>query len=388
MVSADSSLPLPGLSVRQLARLSSNSGGVSPEERREAIAQERAELYKKAREVRQKHVQFALAKSLTVDGISSLVKRAGSIVSCKAKLNESHRGFVCSMDLLGEPDVMPWHGYSSTFAPKGPYIDAMLAYMTTRDGLGDFCFAFDGRNRTARRTLEDAFAQCKNTQEMWIVFRMKAKSMEASRKVSFGSQAREAVQVKLPCPRVRLIAKDRSEYVAAGEASTYDATWTGVPAVPPSQLPLMSVADKKLMIPSMDPERAVPAKWAEEGVPYMWNEVKGVGFWSALIDTFDLHTIVDLSPGSGLLAHAAMKAGAQYLGLATDANHLSWLSNTVDRSAIRLIAENGSALYQQELAEHLREHFAEIVTELNKADVGADDEDEEEEEQEGEFDDL
>jgi hypothetical protein len=373
MVSADKALP--GLSVRQLARLSSDAGGVSPEERRDAIAQERSDLWKKAKEVRQKYVQFAIVKTKSADAISQLVNKAGSISQAKAKLNESHRAFVCSMDLLGEADTTPW---ANTYTPKGPYVDACLAYMATREGNADFCFAFDGRNRTSRRVLEDTFSKCKHTQEIWIVYRLSGSSTAASRKVSFASQAREAVQVKLPCPRVRLTAKDRSEFIDAGEASTHDTTWTGVPACPPSKLPHMSVADKKLMLPTLVEESAIPPKWTHPGVPYLWNEVKSVAFWTSLIESYDIKTIVDMTPGSGQLAHAAMKAGAQYLGLVKEANHLSWLSNAVDRSAIQLIAENGSPLYQQELAEHLREHFAEIVDELNKADVDEEGEEEEE----------
>jgi len=366
MVSTDSALP--GISIRQLARISSDSGGVSPEERLHSIAQERADLWKRAKEMRQKYVQLALVKTKTAEAIDQLVRKAGSVSSCKCKLNEAHRAFICSMDLLGEAESSPW---AAPFAPKGAYIDACMAYLTSRDGSADFCFAFDGRHRLNRRMLEDAFNKRKHVQEIWIVYKL-ATASKASRKVSFSSQAREAVQVKLPCPRVRLTAKERSAFVDAGEASTHDTTWTGVPACPPSKLPHTSMADKELMMPTLVDASAVPPKWKHEGVPYMWNEVKDVAFWSALIECYDIKAIVDMSPGSGQLAHAAMRAGVQYLGLVLDTNHLSWLANAVDRSAIGLIAENGSQLYQQELAEHLRERFSDVLSSLSRADVEED----------------
>ena len=185
----------------------------------------------------------------------------------------------------------------------------------------------------------------------------------------FASQSREAAQVRLPCPRVRLNTKQREAFVASGEQSTHDTTWTAVPACPVGRLPRMSIAAKKEIFHGIDVQAAAPPKWKYDGVPCMWNEVKSAHFWEVFLVSHDIGAVVDLSPGSGQLATAAMNLGLQYVGITTHSSHLSWLANTVDRSAVRMIAENGSALYQQELAEHLRKQFAEVMGEGHEADV-------------------
>lgn len=371
VVSSSDTATVPGLSIRQLVRLGSE-GGVSPEEKRDAIERERADLWRKAVAQRQRFVQFALLKTLDSAAIAELVKKAGSVSSGKFNLNEAHRGFFCSMDLLQEADSNAW---VRPHTPRGPFVDACLAFLAAVDGPADFCFAFDGRSRAARRTIEDAFSKCKHTQEMWVVYRLPDK---VPRKVCFASEAREAAMVRLPCARVRLHTKPREAFVAAGEQSTHDTTWTAVPACPVSHLPRMSIKCKKEIFSGMIVDTASPPKWKHDGVPFMWNEVKSARFWESLLVSHDITVVVDLSPGSGQLASAAMKLGLQYVGIVVNRDHLSWLTNSVDRCAARLIAENGSPLFQQELAEHLSEQFAEVLCETHEADLqeGGDEEEE------------
>jgi hypothetical protein len=105
-----------------------------------------------------------------------------------------------------------------------------------------------------------------------------------------------------------------------------------------------------------------------------WNESEGREFWRVWIETYDIKAIVDLTPGSGQLAVAALNLGVQYVGVATDERHKSWLQNIIDREACRGIAEAGSAIYHEELSVHIAEHLADVLEELN-ADEGEEDAD-------------
>ena len=70
------------------------------------------------------------------------------------------------------------------------------------------------------------------------------------------------------------------------------------------------------------------------------------------------HAVVDLSPGSGALAEACMKMGAQYFGVVFDRTHFQWLSNVVDRASLKHICAQGGVLYHADLATHLKELFS------------------------------
>ena len=80
----------------------------------------------------------------------------------------------------------------------------------------------------------------------------------------------------------------------------------------------------------------------------------------------DIKAIVDLSPGSGTLASASMAEGIQYVGVVCDATHVKWLQNTCDRASLQYIVKNGSALYQQDLAELVQQHYNDVLEELGE----------------------
>ena len=85
--------------------------------------------------------------------------------------------------------------------------------------------------------------------------------------------------------------------------------------------------------------------------------------------------MVDLTPGSGTLAEAALVKGIPYFGFVTHSVHLGWLTNVIDRAACRQIAKNGSFLYQEDLAKSLQEMFSDIVEAEDDEADGAEEED-------------
>jgi hypothetical protein len=362
--------------LRCLARIGSEPGGVSPDEKKEDIMRERQQLWGKAQAQRKRFCRYVVCTNKTKEGLDAAVTKASSVFSFAGKLNESHRAFVLSCDLLQELEAQPW----STFTcPKGPAFDARLAYLSSRSGPVDVCFLFDGRSRNARRTVEDHFDKVKVVlEETWIVYASTGSGgsgVGRSRKVCLASSTKEVMYCKLPVARVRLTTKPRQKFTAVGEDSTFHTTITGVPLARPSSLPRLSIDDKKAIFPSTTQTEAKPTTWVHEGVPLFWNEGKTQAFWQEWIQMFDIKAIIDVSPGSGQLGSAALNLGASYVGVCCDERHMSVLTNIADRDALRSIGESGSAVYQEELSVHIAEHFADVLEELN-AEEASDDEEE------------
>ena len=84
--------------------------------------------------------------------------------------------------------------------------------------------------------------------------------------------------------------------------------------------------------------------------------------------------VIDLTPGSGALARACLQSGIQYVGVCRKVEHASWLINVLNRAAVELIRRNGTALYEQDLAPCLEDHFKELIEELNAQDAAVSEE--------------
>ncbi len=176
-VVSGSSRAAPTPSLRLLARVNSDEGAAhatDAAQRREAMIAERDSVWKKAQAKRQNLVQIGLAKSKNLAGISAVVKKTGIVNNFKGTLNDSHRLYVLSCDLISEAGPEPWQMGGVSPIPKGEVIDGRLAYLknsTECDGPNDFTMAFDGRIRKLRPALEGALvAKGKDPEEMWIVF--------------------------------------------------------------------------------------------------------------------------------------------------------------------------------------------------------------------------
>ena len=92
-----------------------------------------------------------------------------------------------------------------------------------------------------------------------------------------------------------------------------------------------------------------------------WGETKSVAFWVQLLTELNAKCVVDVTPGSGSLAEAAMILGIQYCGFVTDPVHMGWLTNVIDRASVRQIVKSGTFLYQEDLALSLQKMFGDVV---------------------------
>ena len=64
-----------------------------------------------------------------------------------------------------------------------------------------------------------------------------------------------------------------------------------------------------------------------------------------------------------------MLESKNYTGITRTSAHSSFMQNKLDRDAVGVISMDGSAMHETELAQHLQTHFADVVEELNAADV-------------------
>ena len=348
----------PGLTVRELARCASDPAAES------AMLVERTAVWNRARSQRQKLVQLVECKNWTKAGLESAVAKATSVATFKGKLNEAHRLWVVSADLCGESDKAPWK--EAVFRDK--MFENTLNFLRDKVGTFDFVVGFDGRHRAARRMLEDKLAPAGQLlEELWIVYAKEKDNISGrTRRICLSAQTKEIGYMKIPGNRSKVITKERDKFVGLGEKSTHNAIFADVPLPRIVAMPKIALADKQKLslFLSMDTANAAPEGWDHSGVPLFWRETKSTEFWRCFLDCFDIKAIVDLSPGSGALASAAMAEGCQYVGIAPDSTHLKFLQNTCDRNSLQYIVQNGAHLHQQDLAELIERHYRDVLDAL------------------------
>lgn len=186
----------------------------------------------------------------------------------------------------------------------------------------------------------------------------------------------EMMMASFPVNRNLLASKERAgDFTAAGESSTHDNTYTGVHPVPWAGLPLLSLADKARAFGVPVDTLEVPKLSlfdSSGGVPLFWQERKPVALWKRIFEDLSVRSVVDLTPGGGLAARAAMEMGISYLGLARSAEQGQWLTAACDRAALIAAVTPGTAMFNQDLQSGIEEHFGDIIEHLREADAAED----------------
>ena len=342
------------VSVRSLTRVASN-----PDDADVAAAlKERTQMWEKAREQRRKFVVLQQMKQPTAAKLN-----AAAAKSPPSKLGSTNKLFVWSADMVAESGTRPWKEDAS---PKSRDTDAVLDWMSKVTGDGDFALCFDGRIRSMRRYIEEKMeAGGKSPEEMFIFYAND--DGPAGNKIFMGARMHEVAYVNLPCKRQRLTVQPRSdEFLPKGADSTHCPTFANVALPSVTTLPRISAVEKATMFGTSDAadpttRAACPSKWDFGGVPLFWRESKTSELWKAILDLFNIKTIVDFTPGSGALAVAAMSRGLKYTGFVEDSKHLAWLQNILDTAALRYIAKKGEFLYMEDLAELVTQHYQDLL---------------------------
>ena len=281
------------------------------------------------------------------------------------KAVESHRLFLFSADLVAESSVTPW----SAVPEWHDHGTALVEFMVGQTGPADVLVFCDGRSRTCRAKLEEMAKSMRHASEVWVVYKP---SPRLGRKVTFASDNREVLLVSLAVPRVLLPVKERREFAGAGEASTHDSSYTGVPPLPWGGMPQLTANDKAHITGCVPPTPREHLFDTCLGQPLFWAERKSPVFWKQVFLDMSAKCIVDCTPGSGMAARAAMELGIQYVAFARNPEHSSWLQNVLDRAALRVICTQHTVLFHQDLAQCIKHHFQDLLDQLNDADSATD----------------
>ena len=126
--------------------------------------------------------------------------------------------------------------------------------------------------------------------------------------------------MRCPVNRTKIKASKKEHFTACGEESTYQGTYSGVTFRSVSEIPLLSIEEKKNILcqSAVHSPAPPPAEWKDrhgEDLPLFWNESKPIAFWQALLDDWSIQAVFDVSPGSGALMEAALTRGAVYHGV-------------------------------------------------------------------------
>ena len=87
----------------------------------------------------------------------------------------------------------------------------------------------DGRDRLARRTIEDAIDDMAHVCEFWVVYSGNGKVSGVGRNVSFAASNKETIYVALPVARSSMATDDRDKFNACRETTTHFTSYSGVP---------------------------------------------------------------------------------------------------------------------------------------------------------------
>jgi hypothetical protein len=279
----------------------------------------------------------------------------------KGRASEEHRVFIVSADLLSQDGVdEPW----ATFAPPEEKVfEACLKFLTSVRGPSDVSLAFDGSNRKTRRAIEDNITAMPCSAELTVVFNSSWNSW-FKRGCFLSSANTEIGYVSLPVSRARfqVKARDSGKFAGAGEESNHYCSYTGVALDPRTLLARITPDEKNKVF--KEPTKPVPKKWSDAittGVPMFWQETKPASLWTQVLGDLKAKVVVDLSPGSGVLASACLELGIPYFGMCQNAMHMQWLTNVIDRFSLRLTVKSGSFLYREDLAMHISELFAHLL---------------------------
>ena len=73
------------------------------------------------------------------------------------------------------------------------------------------------------------------------------------------------------------------------------------------------------------------------------------------------------------MARACLDEGIEYIGVCRSQSHSSWLVNILNRASVESTVRQGTALYEQDLATCLQDHFKELIDELHAQDAAVSD---------------
>ena len=388
IIAVDITASAPPPSTRTLVRYDSEAAEEG--QSRAQADKERQEAWGKAQALRRKFATVSMCaagSALTATRLDQIYEKCVTVSGFKGQSKERHRAFVFSADLLTENAREPWKHLSEP--AELPQLTPMIDFMLSKKKPFDILLFCDGRSRKMRRVIEDRLEASgrQHVGETWVVYG--GHDSCSGRGVPWSANNREVIFVVFPVNRASFPVKEREHFNACGEESTHFGTYTGVTPLSIRRMAKVRPEDKQAILASSSEQASPPERLIDNlngACPIFWQERKPVPFWRQLLNDLDVRAVCDMTPGSGVLAQACLLEGWPYLGIAPTAAHCSYMQNRIDRDAIGIISTAASAMYDEDLAALIKEHFQDLVDEFNAADNEEEDEDDEDEKVEDEED--
>ena len=356
----------PPPETRTLQRYKSEAGDDADEAE---MKKERAETWKQVAALRKKYVTISHVRAASTTALQQAYEKSAIYKMENLKAGEAHRLFLFSADLVGEASKSPWSNPPAWAEPAA----AAVQFVAAQRGPADVLCFFDGRSRTCRRAMEKLTEGCRHQADIFLIY---APTHRLGRRVAWSANNCEVCVASFPCCKTMLAARDRGgTFNASGEVSTHDTTYSAVPPVPWAALPLVSVADKAKIHAVSEESVEQPRQGvfdAAGGIPLFWQERKPTSFWKKLYGDLQARCVVDLTPGGGLAARAALELGIPYLGFTRTAEHGQWLGQVCDRNALQAAVTSGTPLHNADLAGSIEEHFGDVLAHVRDADAAVD----------------
>ena len=359
----------PPSSSRSLKRVLTEEGADDEDDRAKEMKQERVEAWKNAQLSRRKFANVSHMDFKSNNDMQKWLEKQKTAHQFVGKPGESHRVFVFNADTFGKEGQEPWKQTTDS----GKDMNDCLEFMQHQTGPCDVLLSFDGRNVADRAALAKSMQKTRHLCELWVTYKS---TKRMGRRVAWAADSREMGWISLPVPRTQLAIKERGEDTAEWAESTHDTVYSGVSPVPWDGLPLISAVDKARVLgvrlsastPDASEVPTPPVKIfdTDRGMPLYWGERKPVEFWEDILWSLDAEHVVDVSPGSGSVGRACLRAGIQYTALCRTESHAAWVGNILDREACELITTNKSPLFEQDLATMLQKHFQEVLEQLDQ----------------------
>ena len=228
----------------------------------------------------------------------------------------------------------------------------------------DVVIVSDGRSYVVQKEIRAVFTEhCQEDEwmEIWVIYdletTMRQDVRNPKRKLAWGSHSCEILFVRLPRKtkgQRKLVPRDM--YTKCGESTNFSRSYSGVAFRNLSEIPRLTDDAKKAIlgnaaVGAFDRER-VDKEVSERGHPILWGEWKPVNFYSTLIRDFQIHDVVDLTPGSGAACIASLYSKAPYSGIAYNEKHEEWLRSLLAKMFLAMVVSN-EVVAEQDLVKNV-----------------------------------
>jgi hypothetical protein len=246
----------------------------------------------------------------------------------------------------------------------------VVKWMMASKSARDAAIVADGRSEPIRRELRALLgASCAT--ELWTIYDMETSLntdvRNPKRKIAWSSDNMETLFASFPATyRAGLKVVARDLFTKSGESTNWSRTYTGVPFRNLAEIPRMVSKTKQGILGQSavgDFDRGrVQSEVAERGHPLFWGEWKPVALFSAMMRDTGATRCVDLTPGSGAAAIAAISSGVQYVALCHNKAHELWLQNLLERIFLALVQEKQVVGIEKDLLDNVGKYLQRAVS--------------------------